>query len=30
LEAPFLGVNEKRLATGYGPIDGDNVFHPSQ
>jgi HK97 family phage portal protein len=26
-KAPFLSVNEKRLATGYGPIDGGDVFH---
>ena len=24
--APFLSVNEKRLATGYGPIEGGDVF----
>ncbi len=29
-KAPFLSVNEKRLATGYGPIDGGDVFHPAQ
>lgn len=26
-KAPFLSVNEKRLATGYGPIKGGDVFH---
>ncbi len=26
-KAQFLSVNEKRLATGYGPIDGGEVFH---
>jgi HK97 family phage portal protein len=25
-KAPFLSVNEKRLATGYGPIAGGDVF----
>jgi len=25
-KAPFLSVNEKRLATGYGPIEGGDVF----
>jgi HK97 family phage portal protein len=29
-KAPFLSVNEKRLATGYGPVDGGDVFQPSQ
>jgi phage portal protein BeeE len=28
--APFLSVNEKRLATGYGPVDGGDVFQPPQ
>jgi len=28
-KAPFLSVNEKRLATGYGPAEGGDVF-PSQ
>jgi HK97 family phage portal protein len=26
--APFLTVNEKRLATGYGPVEGGDVFEP--
>ena len=26
--APFLTVNEKRLATGYGAVDGGDVFGP--
>ena len=25
-KAPFLSVNEKRLAAGYGPIDGGDMF----
>ena len=25
-KAPFLTINEKRLATGYGPVDGGDVF----
>ncbi|MFZ0400841.1 MAG: phage portal protein [Pseudolabrys sp.] len=29
-KAPFLSVNEKRLATGYGPVEGGDVFHPPQ
>ncbi len=29
-KAPFLSVNEKRLATGYGPVDGGDVFSPPQ
>jgi HK97 family phage portal protein len=29
-KAPFLSTNEKRLATGYGPISGGDVFHPPQ
>jgi HK97 family phage portal protein len=29
-KAPFLSVNEKRLATGYSPIEGGDVFHPPQ
>jgi len=29
-KAPFLTVNEKRLATGYGTIDGGDVFPPPQ
>jgi phage portal protein BeeE len=29
-KAPFLSVNEKRLATGYGPIEGGDVLHPPQ
>jgi HK97 family phage portal protein len=28
-KAPFLSVNEKRLATGYGPVEGGDVFTPS-
>jgi hypothetical protein len=28
-KAPFLSVNEKRLAAGYGPAEGGDVF-PSQ
>jgi HK97 family phage portal protein len=27
-KAPFLTVNEQRLATGYGPVDGGDVFVP--
>jgi HK97 family phage portal protein len=26
--APFLSMNEKRLATGYGPVEGGDVFRP--
>ena len=26
--APFLSMNEKRLATGYGPVEGGDVFQP--
>ncbi|MGA9082006.1 MAG: phage portal protein [Pseudolabrys sp.] len=29
-KAPFLSVNERRLATGYGPVEGGDVFHPPQ
>jgi HK97 family phage portal protein len=29
-KAPFLSVNEKRLATGYEPVDGGDVFPPPQ
>ena len=29
-KAPFLTVNEKRLATGYGTIDGGDLFQASQ
>ena len=29
-KAPFLSVNDKRLATGYGPVEGGDVFHPPQ
>lgn len=29
-KAPFLSVNEKRLAVGYGPVEGDDVFQPPQ
>ena len=29
-KAPFLSINEKRLATGYGPIAGGDVFQPAQ
>jgi hypothetical protein len=29
-KAPFLSVNKKRLATGYGPVEGGDVFHPPQ
>jgi phage portal protein BeeE len=25
-KAPFLTVNEQRLATGYGPVDGGDAF----
>jgi len=28
-KAPFLTVNEKRLAAGYGPIEGGDVFQQS-
>jgi HK97 family phage portal protein len=28
-KAPFLTINEQRLATGYGPVDGGDVFVPS-
>jgi HK97 family phage portal protein len=28
-KAPFLSVNEKRLATGYGPLDGGDVITTS-
>jgi phage portal protein BeeE len=28
-KAPFLSVNEKRLAAGYGPIEGGDVFQQS-
>ena len=28
--AEFLSVNEKRLATGYAPVDGGDVFHSPQ
>jgi hypothetical protein len=27
-EARFLSVNENRLATGYRPVDGGDVFQP--
>jgi HK97 family phage portal protein len=27
-KAPFLTVNEQRLATGYGPVEGGDVFPP--
>jgi hypothetical protein len=26
----LLSVNEKRIATGYGPVDGGDVFHSPQ
>jgi phage portal protein BeeE len=29
-KAPFLSVNEKRLATGYGPAEGGDVFPSPQ
>jgi len=29
-KAPFLSVNEKRLATGYGSVQGGDVFPPPQ
>jgi len=29
-KAPFLSVNEKRLATGYGPVEGGDVFQSPQ
>ena len=29
-KAPFLSVNEKRLAVGYGAVEGGDVFHPPQ
>jgi HK97 family phage portal protein len=29
-KAPFLTVNEKRLATGYGAVEGGDVFPPVQ
>ena len=29
-KAPFLSVNEKRLAAGYGPIDGGDMFQQRQ
>jgi HK97 family phage portal protein len=29
-KAAFLGVNEKRLATGYGPVEGGDAFLPPQ
>jgi phage portal protein BeeE len=28
--APFLTINEKRLATGYGAVEGGDVFPPAQ
>jgi phage portal protein BeeE len=28
-KTPFLSVNEKRLAAGYGPIEGGDVFQQS-
>jgi phage portal protein BeeE len=27
-KAPFLSLNEKRLATGYGPAEGGDMFPP--
>src|SRR5205085_6672567 len=29
-KAPFLSVNEKRLAAGYGAVEGGDVFQPQQ
>ena len=29
-KAPFLTINEKRLATGYGAVEGGDVFPPAQ
>jgi len=29
-KAPFLSVNEKRAAAGYGPLDGGDLFPPRQ
>ena len=29
-KAQFLSINEKRIATGYGPVEGGDVFQPSQ
>jgi phage portal protein BeeE len=29
-KASFLSLNEKRLATGYGSVDGGDVFPPPQ
>jgi hypothetical protein len=29
-KAPFLTLNEKRAATGYGAVDGGDVFHGTQ
>jgi len=29
-KAPFLMVNEQRIATGYGPVEGGDVFHAPQ
>jgi HK97 family phage portal protein len=29
-KAPFLSVNEKRLATGYGPVEGGDMFSAPQ
>jgi hypothetical protein len=29
-KAEFLSINEKRIATGYGPVEGGDVFQSSQ
>ena len=29
-QAPFLSVNEKRIAIGYAPVEGGDVFHSPQ